>query len=39
MYYNFLHTKENTKKLNIFCVSTHVAGIYANLLEQKKAFA
>ena len=23
----------------IFCVFTHVASIYANLLEQKKAFA
>ena len=25
--------------MGLFCVFTHVASIYANLLEQKKAFA
>ena len=30
---NFLDFEE------LFCVFTHVASIYANLLEQKKAFA
>ena len=33
--FNFLQSK---KKIYIFFVFTHVASIYANLLEQKKAF-
>ena len=31
-------SKFNIGLLDLFCVFTHVSSIYANLLEQKKAF-
>ena len=39
---NEYKTTQNTRSIDVlflFCVFTHVASIYANLCEQKKAFA